>query len=127
MQCSIFLWAIDCLSVEQEAGLLEDEWSEWDGDHKQIKQIEGAATERTLMQNEPIGDHFEHDLDREQHREEDVKIVQNLQITHSTAPASVHLVWLLPGLIWHSNFFYHYKAASLRNFLCKTCFILLAL
>ena len=59
--------------------LPEHEGYEGDGDNQHVEQVEAAPAEGVFMQNEPVGDDLQDQLDGEDGGEEVVKIIQNLE------------------------------------------------
>ena len=59
--------------------LPEHEGYEGDGDNQHVEQVESAPTEGVFMQDEPVGDDLQDQLDGEDGGEEVVKIIQNLE------------------------------------------------
>ena len=59
--------------------LPEDEGYEGDGDDEHVEQVEPAPTESVFVQDEPVGNDLEDQLDGEDGGEKVVKIVENLQ------------------------------------------------
>ena len=65
--------------VEVVDDIPEDKGYEGDGDDEHVKQVEAAPTESVFVQDEPVGDDLQNQLDSEDGREKVVKIVENLQ------------------------------------------------
>ena len=59
--------------------LPEHEGYEGDGDNQHVQQVEAAPAEGVFMQDEPVGDDLQDQLDGEDGGEEVVKIIQNLE------------------------------------------------
>ena len=59
--------------------LPEHEGYEGDGDNQHVEQVEAAPAEGVFMQDEPVGDDLQDQLDGEDGGEEVVKIIQNLE------------------------------------------------
>ena len=59
--------------------LPEHEGYEGDGDDQHVEQVEAAPAEGVFMQDEPVGDDLQDQLDGEDGGEEVVKIVEDLQ------------------------------------------------
>ena len=59
--------------------LPEHEGYEGDGDNQHVEQVESTPTEGVFMQDEPVGDDLQDQLDGEDGGEEVVKIIQNLE------------------------------------------------
>ena len=59
--------------------LPEHEGYEGDGDNQHVEQVEAAPAEGVFMQNEPVGDDLQDQLDGEDGGKEVVKIIQNLE------------------------------------------------
>ena len=59
--------------------LPEHEGYEGDGDNQHVEQVESTPTEGVFMQDEPVGDDLQDQLDCEDGGEEVVKIIQNLE------------------------------------------------
>ena len=59
--------------------LPEHEGYEGDGDNQHVEQVESAPAEGVFMQDEPVGDDLQDQLDGEDGGEEVVKIIQNLE------------------------------------------------
>ena len=60
--------------------LPEHEGYERNGDNQHVEQVEAAPAEGVFMQDEPVGDDLQDQLDGEDGGEEVVKIIQNLEI-----------------------------------------------
>ena len=80
---SAIVWQILVLSqvevVFEVVDLPEDEGYEGDGNDEHVKQVEAASAESVFVQDEPVGDDLQDQLNREDGREKVVKIVENLQ------------------------------------------------
>ena len=59
--------------------LPEHEGYEGDGDNQHVEQVEAAPTEGVFMQDEPVGDDLQDQLDGEDGGEEVIKVIQNLE------------------------------------------------
>ena len=59
--------------------LPEHEGYKGHSDDQHVEQVEAAPTEGVFMQNEPVGDDLQDQLDGEDGGEEVVKIIQNLE------------------------------------------------
>ena len=59
--------------------LPEHEGYEGDGNDEHVEQVEPAPTESVFVQDEPVGDDLQDQLDGEDGGEEVVKIIQNLE------------------------------------------------
>ena len=78
---AIVAWQIFVLCQVEvvEGDLPEDEGDEGDGDDEHVQQVEAAPTESVFVQDEPVGDDLQDQLDGEDGGEKVVKIVENLQ------------------------------------------------
>ena len=80
---SAIVWQLFVLSqvevVDAHGDLPEDEGYEGDGDDQHVEQVEPAPTESVFVQDEPVGDDLQNQLDSEDGGEKVVKIVENLQ------------------------------------------------
>ena len=77
--------------------LPEHEGYEGDGDNQHVEQVESAPAEGVFMQDEPVGDDLQDQLDGEDGGEEVVKIIQNLEKfvkAQDYAPILMDVIWL---------------------------------